>query len=185
MVQSTVINKIVGGMVLLAACGCAAVGPGQSSSLVQGAECRIDGRIVHPTLIRTAQTVLMVPFSAGAEAAAGDALDQAALVMIRGMDDGFAASGKNFEILTAADEKQPDLIIKGRIQQMKIGGGIGRYFGGHRTRYLRIDGQVLGKHGEVIAAFEGSALARYQDKAFTDLALIVGKKIGEFLIKAP
>jgi len=141
----------------------------------------VHGKAIRPEILRSGGRVVIVPFSAGPDVSASDELNQAALVMIRGMMDGFDARDGRFQVVDQRWEGRPDLLITGRVERFEIEGKWKRYFGGSRRRRLQVSGRVVDGGGELVAAFSYDVSARYQDVSQVDFLLKAGRAVADFL----
>jgi hypothetical protein len=143
----------------------------------------VQGQIIQPEVLRAGGGVSIVPFSAGVHTLATEELDGAALILVRGIQDGLMEGRSSIEFLSDGElVSNPKMIITGHIERMEIRGGWKRYIGGSRERLIEIDGKVVDAKGELVAVFHHMVRVRYQDMSQTDAVLKIGYEIGQFLM---
>lgn len=147
-----------------------------------GESSDVRGRIIQPEVLARGGVVEVVPFSAGVHAAAGEGIDKAALLIIRGVGNGLKDGNDRFKMSYEPDIDQlADLRVIGRIEQFDTRDRWKRYVGGTRKRFISVKGKVLDRNGSVIAVFEHDLKKRYQDMTHVNFLLQVGEDIGLFL----
>lgn len=130
--------------------------------------------VLDPVALKNAGKVYFMPLSAGQDAEAGDALDRVALMMVKGCSDAFDQSGQ-LKMLAGDEAGDADLVIKGRMETLKLVGG-GRLL----AMKVRVDvraastDQVL---AVVYAQREAAGRQVNADQASYDIGYALGQKL--------
>lgn len=142
----------------------------------------VKGDIINADDLEKGGVVEVVPFSAGFNAVAGEELDKAALVIIRGIEQELTSDGAKFQMsYQKGVDQRSDLIMVGRIDRFETYDGWKRYLGGARKRMIKVSGKVLDSSGNIVADFEHQLSKKYGDMSHNDFLLKVGRDIGQFL----
>jgi hypothetical protein len=141
----------------------------------------IRGTILQPDRLAEGGRIQILPFSPGIFLPASEKADRAALLIMRGIMDGFAASNGLFHVTSVQENAAPDLIMTGRLTRFDLYGGWKRFFGGQRSWIIELDGRVIDRRGELTAVFSHTLRVPYTEMNETDFLLKAGQDIGIFL----
>ncbi len=146
---------------------------------------RVVGEVTQPHFFRSGCCIVIEPFRAGVGVAASDEFDRLSLIVLRGIMDGLRDGGAECDLFHGHDQDQametPDGVISGSIVHLGVRGQWQRLIGGSRQRFVQVEGKAVDAHGELVAVFQHTVTARYQDMTQTDLLLEAGNAIGLFL----
>ncbi len=145
-----------------------------------------DGYIVNRKLLQKEANTAIIPFKAGVEVEANEVLDKIALRIVGGIFNAFKESdGKreHFHVLTADDNKDPDLIIRGHITGMDGPSKVGRWALLRKRRMLSVKGEVVNaRTGKKVVVFFDSQGTRDTQVGYKQLGYCIGENIGRFIL---
>lgn len=147
------------------------------------------GSIVDSLRLQKKQNIVIVPFTAGVGVEASDELDGVALMIIKGISDTFATdrTGKHnhFNILTAENAQNADLVVQGRVTQMTTSSKVSRWVLFKGEKKLGVEGKMLDpKTDEPTLIFVDHAKTRTRDENFKRLGYRIGTNIGRFILSS-
>jgi len=146
-----------------------------------------EGRIVNAQKLKQGKNIAIIPFTAGVGAVSTDDLDRTALMIVKGVSDAFAddKTGKHahFNLLTAENAKDADLVVKGHIVVMSEPSKFKKWTPLSNKRKLSVEGKITDiQSGETIVIFTDHEQAKAKDDGFKQLGYDIGKNIGRFIL---
>ena len=145
------------------------------------------GRIVDAKALQQKQKLAIMPFKAGANVEASDELDRVALMIIKGISDAFLRSQDgnhgHFQILTAENFSEADLIVRGHITDLISPSKIRRLLPLKAKKTLGVAGKILkSETGEVVLIFNDREASDDTQDDYSQIGYRIGKNIGEFIL---
>lgn len=145
------------------------------------------GRIVNAQRLKEGKNLAIIPFKAGVDVEANEELDKTALMIVKGISDAFAEdhTGKHayFNILTAENSSEANLIAKGHIVKMTRLSKIRRWISFNRKKILSVSGKITDiKTGETVLIFTDHAESNVKSEEYRELGYRIGKNIGRFIL---
>ncbi|MFP4473159.1 MAG: hypothetical protein ACLFPX_04710 [Candidatus Omnitrophota bacterium] len=154
---------------------------GGPQNLSRAAGADIEGAVLKPEAVKTAETVLIVPFAAGPGVAADSANERLALKVAQGMGR-VVQQNTDMDILGEKDAGRADLIITGRIIRKAAPGRWKRYFGIPYSRHFAVEGRALLSRSDGPAAVFAYAVKEpYNGRGWEQLAADAGTVSARFL----
>ena len=171
---------------LVAFMGCSILSFGKTTVSVSPIPFVDDGYIVNRKLLQKETNIAIIPFKASVKVEANEALDKVALRIVGGIFNAFKESdGKqgHFHVLTADDNKDPDLIIQGHITGMDGPSKVGRWALLKKKKMLSVEGKVVdAQTGERVVVFSDSQETRDKQIDYKQLGYRIGENIGRFIL---
>ena len=160
---------------------------GRDQSIPISTEFVDEGRIVNVQKLQQGRNIAIIPFTAGQWAESTDELNRVALMIIKGIVDAFAddQTGKHahFNILTAENSSEADLIVKGHITVMGGSSKLKRWALLSNKIKLSVKGKITDiQSGEAVVIFEDHAQAGAKEGDYKQLGYDIGKDIGRFIL---
>ena len=137
------------------------------------------GKIYQPAILAGRGKVLVVPFSPGPRVAATDELERMALSLVKGIAQQMSAGG--FEVLSAQEAQDAELILKGRITARVEKSGWWRSLLRKNRKELAVEAQLVTVDQRLIVQVATCRASRDKTKVFAKLAEELGEMIGQFL----
>lgn len=151
--------------------------PAETSRFIQ------TGKIIAPQLLKKGGKIAIVPFTPGAGVEAGELSDKISLHIIKGISSILNERSDLFEIVTAENANEAELIIEGRLTQLQHPSLVKKLFMTGRKKSLGVSGRVIvRKTDEKIAIFTDQRDTRKKDQDLNQLAETVGQDIGRFIL---
>jgi hypothetical protein len=116
-------NKLLGLSLILVFLGCGCFFPflsGKGSLVPSIVDKDVSVEVLNAPALQKAKKIYFEPFLAGTDAEAGDALDRAALMIIKGFSDDLKRG--RFILVSGEDAASADVVIKGHIEELKVRG---------------------------------------------------------------
>ncbi|MDD3375562.1 MAG: hypothetical protein PHY73_07580 [Candidatus Omnitrophica bacterium] len=140
-----------------------------------------DGTVVMPEKITGQAGLLMIPFKAGPGVAATNNLDRLSLYIVKSISDCFKDENIGLRILSSAETKDADLVLKGYIVNVDEPKGIINKFRKKKNQ-LETKGQIIDiKTGEIVVDFSSSIYSEKREN-LNELARQTGKAIANFIL---
>ena len=163
-------SYLVLGVLLVFSTGCAGLKKEQSVS-----SYFFDGKVLDSDKLKAGGKIYLVPFSAGVGVEAGEALDETALMLIKGIYEELSSTNSVLTVLTSGQGSSPDFILRG-----------------HFVKWSRKSRRVISIEGEVVERVSGKVLLHFNDlkeavqKADDHrvLGYDIGKDVGRFILSA-
>jgi len=145
------------------------------------------GQIVDASRLQQGHNLAIIPFKAGVDVEAGEELDRAALMVVKGISDAFADdhSGKHahFKVLTAEDSQAADLIVQGHITDMIKPSKVGRWVLLKKGKKLGVEGKMIdAQTGEAVVIFSDHAKTSIRKEDHAPLGYRIGQNIGRLIL---
>ncbi len=121
--------------------------------------------------------VSFMPFSAGADAEAGEALDHVSLMILKGFSDGLSQEGR-FTLVSGNDAAGADIVVRGHIEEFKT---LGHF---SKTTLITVRGDARVSKNENVTAViyarqKVAAVAGKVDQAAYDIGSAIAQKLSE------
>jgi hypothetical protein len=137
-------------------------------------------RVVDVQRLRRGGRLLIVPFSPGVNVSASDELERIALRTVQTMVAEFNPETSPFIILHAENAQTAELIMKGRVVQMKESRGLKLWGQRKRSRVLEISGRIVDPAtNETILVFTYGRESEDPAVTWEDLAGLIGQDISK------
>ncbi len=133
--------------------------------------------VLNPDLLMKGGKIYFLPFSAGVDAQAGEALDRLSLMMVKGASDALEEGGR-FSLLPGDMAGNADITVKGRIETFGPKGGF------RRGLFMAVRGEVrLVRTNETMALIYGQKdivnVKNGADQAAYAIGFDIGKKLSQ------
>ena len=128
--------------------------------------------------------LLIVPFTAGSAVEATEELDKIALMMVKGIAETVAESGKSVEIVDGEQANKVDFILRGHVTEIEeTGGGLSRWWGKPQQKILGVEVALVDyKTNRVVAHFVQQKESAQPNVNYRTLGLELGREIGQSLV---
>lgn len=146
-----------------------------------------DGKVLDTDKLKAGGKIFLVPFSAGVGVEASEALDEAALMLIKGIYEELSATNSVLTVLTSEQGASPDFILRGHFIRWSSAsaGGIKRLLPGGPQRVIGIEGEVVERStGKVLIHFSDIKEAVEKADDHRVLGFDIGKDVGRFILTA-
>jgi hypothetical protein len=156
--------------------------PFTSQKRVESVPAVSDGvsvEVLDAALLKKGGKLYFMPFSAGADAEAGDTLDRVALMMVKGVSDALSEGGSGFVLVDGQDAANADVVIRGHIEQFKLQGTF------KKTVLIKVRGDVraVRENENIIALVYAERQAEDPgagaDKVAYDFGYAIARRISE------
>lgn len=156
-----------------------------SSSSVKSSSPRATGTIVKEAEFKKGGTLVILPFKAGANAAASQKLDRVAMMIVKGAVDYLAEQRTPFTVLTTEDQGSPQLILEGYVDNFSYSGKMSRMVLRNKETTLSVRGQmVVAATRDRIFVFQHKKTMPDPKKDGLDVAYQTGQDLGRFIVDA-
>lgn len=137
----------------------------------------ISVEVLDPALLSDGGRICFMLFSAGADAAAGEALDHVSLMMLKGFSDGLSPGGR-FTLVSCNDANAADIVIRGHIDEFRTRG----YF--NKTVFITARGDArLSKNENIVAVIfarqKVAAVVAKVDQAVYGMGSSIARQLSE------
>ena len=161
--------------------------PGRTKTALISTDFVEKGRIVNAEKLKQGKNIAIIPFTAGQWAESTDELDRVALMIIKGVADAFAddktGNHAHFNILTAENSDEADLIVKGHITIMGKPSRLKRWTSLSNKINLSVEGKIIDiQSGEAVVIFTDHTQAGAGEDDYKQLGYDIGKNIGRFIL---
>jgi hypothetical protein len=171
-------------VVVFGFCGCFSSTPKRSSSVFLP-EFNATGKVIKPNEFKKGGSLVILPFKAGENAAAGQQLDRVSLMIVKGMIDYLAQEKTPFTVLTTEEQGKPDLIIDGYINNFTEPGRMKRWVMQNKNAVLAVDGYMeIPATKERILIFQHQRSIVDRKKDGLSLAYAMGQDLGRFIVES-
>ena len=160
---------VLGALFFLSA-GCAGLKKEQAV-----ASYSFDGKVLDQERLKSGGKIYLVPFSADVGVEASETLDEAALMLIKGVYEELSSTKTSLEVLTSEHGISPDFIVRGHF--VKIAGS-------QKKPIVSIEGEVVERTtGKVLIHFSDEKAGAGPDD-HRALGYEIGKDVGRFILSA-
>jgi hypothetical protein len=175
---------LISGAILLTSSGC--LWPfGSNRSSVSGSvpAPAILVEILQPKILANGGKLVFIPFTAGADAEAGQQMDRLSLMIVKGASDAFQEGPSSIQVIDQGDPDAADMILEGHIEEFRSVRsrkpiGLGKIPG-----VVVIKAEVRARHTNEVLALISSRREFRDNRKVESLALDVGRQIAEQLIQ--
>jgi hypothetical protein len=142
---------------------------------------RVEGnRIIDAVRLSKGGKLLIKPFMAGIGVAATDELDKAALMIVKGVSLELMNRKTPFEVLTAKNANEAELILSGHIVRKEESGRIRKWTFHGQEKILAVKGELVDvKTGRTVVLFNHTHTSTEEYATFRGM----GEDIGQWLAK--
>jgi len=149
----------------------------------------VKGSVINAKRLQQGKNIAIIPFKAGVNVEATYKLDRTALMIVKGISDAFDEdkNGKHahFNILTADDSDNADLIVRGHITKMGELSKLRRWVLLKRKKMLSVDGKIFDvQTGEAVLTFDDYTDTSAKSEDYTDLGYRIGNNIGQYILSS-
>ena len=163
--------------------GCAGLKKGQAVSAYP-----FDGKVLDAEKLKAGGKIYLVPFSAGVGVEAGEALDEAALMLIKGVYEELSSINSPLAVLTSDRGFSADFILRGHFVKWGAStvNGIKKLLpSGKQRRTMAVEGEIIeAATGKVLIHFTDVKGAAVRSDDHRVLGHDIGKDIGRFILSA-
>lgn len=142
-----------------------------------------DKKLVNKAVLSAGGKLLVLPFRAGEGVPSNEELDKVSLVVIRGIVDSFNASKghSKLEIIFSDDRNEADFVLMGYITKMSSPSRLAKWVLRKKQSILAAEGKILQRKSSIpVVTFKEKV--KMKDKAFSELGLELGQKVGHFIV---
>ena len=141
------------------------------------------GNIIQPALCQKGGLIQMIPFQAGPNVEANAELDQASLMMIRGVHDVLTEKQSSpFQVVIGEKGNTAPFVLKGYITMINEPGKWERWVWHHKSKKIAVQGYLIDRQtGEKVLVFEDTVGSK---DPLGQLGHELGLRIGRFLLEA-
>ena len=174
-------------LLVLALPGCAwlnKLNPLQKSAKDPTQSVQINRVVDQGRLLRGGK-LLVVAFNPGENVEATERVDRVSFMVAKGITDVVEGGADQFEMLSANEAKNADLIIEGHITKIKKSSFFKKLFLLGGAKRLSVKGRMVDrKTGKDVMLFSDSFVSKHKDASFEDVGYIVGQHLGEYIISS-
>ena len=126
---------------------------------------------------------MIIPFTAGENAAASDALDTVSLMIVKGIADNVQTEPAGFKVLTDENAQSADFVIEGTIDKFSQKRSIRKIVPSKHT-ILSISAKLKNaKTNETVLIYSNSISSRSSAINAQELAYQLGQELGLYLLQ--
>lgn len=141
-----------------------------------------DGKVLDSQALLQSKNLLIVAFKPGPGVAANDEIKKLSIRMVSSISDDFQKYQRKFNILTASQSENADLVLKGYITRIENPVGLLNKLR-KKKMILEVRGKILdAKSGKIVVDFV-SNLSSQNRGDLSDLANQIGKTIANFIFE--
>ncbi len=149
-----------------------------------------DGKVLDSDNLKGGGKIYLVPFSAGVGVEAGETLDEAALMLIKGIYEELSSTNSALTVLTSGQGSSADFILRGHFVKWNDGssGRIKKLLTSGKQRSIStisVEGEIIERAtGKVLIHFADVKEAAVRSDDHRALGYNIGKDIGRFILSA-
>lgn len=174
--------QVLLGLVLAVTTGCSWLSPQKTHPQATTHFVQIVNVVDHERF-RQGGKLLLVAFRAGPGVAATEKLNEIALSLLQAFSETLEAGEAPFEMLSADDADEAQLILEGHVTVMEKTGFLKRWLFGKKQLTLGIEGRITDRDtGKPVVIFQGSRKSQDKSVNYMDLSQELGRSLGDDLL---
>lgn len=146
-----------------------------------------DGKVLDSERLKSGGKIYLIPFSAGVGVEASEALDEASLMLLKGIYEELSSTNSALVVLTSGQGSSADFILRGHFVKWgdSVSTGIKKFLPSGKQRIISVDGEIVERStGNVLVHFVDSKGAAARSDDHRGMGFEIGKDIGRFILSA-
>jgi hypothetical protein len=168
-------------LIILGLNGCAWLSPHRSSQ-PEAVISLQSGRIIDKEVLDKGRTVCIIPFSPGVNVEANANVNRSALMIVKGLSEALKERNSNLKVVFGDEAEYADLLITGRITEIKRTPFYKRWLRYPDILHMEIDAKMIDPANDrTVALFQNKKDSHNKQQTLQELGFMLGKDIGNYL----